>query len=191
MERRPEVGLRSYDRFFPNQDTLPKGGFGNLIALPLQKRPRDSANSVFVDVNLAPYADQWAFFRPSRGLIGPRSSKSLYPGRTLLATVRVERRLTTMLAADVAGYSRLTGLDEEGTHAQLQEHLGMLVDPKIAEHRGRLVKNIGDGLLAEFSSVVEAVRCAVEVQRGMAERNAEVPQDKRIEFRPTTNSQGD
>ena len=108
-----------------------------------------------------------------------------------MATVRVERRLTAILAADVAGYSRLTGLDEEGTHAQLQEHLGMLVDPKIAEHRGRLVKNIGDGLLAEFSSVVEAVRCAVEVQRGMAERNAEVPQDKRIEFRPTTNSQGD
>ena len=100
-----------------------------------------------------------------------------------MATVRVERRLTAILAADVAGYSRLTGLDEEGTHAQLQEHLRMLVDPKIAEHRGRLVKNIGDGLLAEFSSVVEAVRCAVEVQRGMAERNAEVPQDKRIEFR--------
>jgi class 3 adenylate cyclase len=96
---------------------------------------------------------------------------------------RVERRLVAILAADVAGYSRLTGLDEEGTHAQLQDHLHSLVDPKIAQHRGRIVKNTGDGLLAEFSSVVDAVRCAVEVQRGMAERNAAIPKDKRIEFR--------
>jgi TolB-like protein len=100
-----------------------------------------------------------------------------------LATDRVERRLTAILAADVAGYSRLTGMDEEGTHAQLQDHLRSLVDPKIAEHRGRVVKNTGDGLLAEFSSVVGAVRCAVEVQRGMAERNADVPREKRVEFR--------
>ena len=100
-----------------------------------------------------------------------------------LATERVERRLTTILAADVAGYSRLTGLDEEGTHAQLQDHLRSLVNPKIVEHRGRVVKNTGDGLLAEFSSVVDAVRCAVDVQRGIAERNAGVPQEKRIEFR--------
>src|SRR6266702_4326325 len=100
-----------------------------------------------------------------------------------LATERVERRLTAILAADVAAYSRLTGLDEEGTHAQLQDHLRSLVDPKIAEHRGRVVKNTGDGLLAEFSSVVDAVRCAVDVQRGMAERNADVPQEKWIEFR--------
>jgi len=100
-----------------------------------------------------------------------------------LATERVERRLTVIVAADVAGYSRLTGLDEEGTHTQLQDHLRMLVDPKIAEHRGRVVKNTGDGLLAEFGSTVEAVRWAVEVQRGMAARNAEVPQDQRIEFR--------
>jgi class 3 adenylate cyclase len=100
-----------------------------------------------------------------------------------LATERVERRLTAILAADVAGYSRLTGLDEEGTHAQLQDHLRSLVDPKIAEHRGRVVKNTGDGLLAEFSSVVDAVRCAVDVQRGMAQRNTDVPQEKRIEFR--------
>jgi class 3 adenylate cyclase len=77
----------------------------------------------------------------------------------------------------------LTSLDEEGTHAQLQDHLRSLVNPKIAEHRGRVVKNTGDGLLAEFSSVVDAVRCAVEVQRGMAERNAAVPQERRIEFR--------
>ncbi len=100
-----------------------------------------------------------------------------------MASKRVERRLTAILAADVAGYSRLTGLDEEGTHVQLQDHLCTLVDPKIAEHGGRVVKNTGDGLLAEFSSVVEAVRCALDVQRGMAERNAEVPDEKRIEFR--------
>ena len=72
---------------------------------------------------------------------------------------RVNRRLMAILAADVAGYSRLTGVDEEGTHAQLQDHLRLLVDPKIAEHRGRVVKNTGDGMLAEFSSVVDAVRC--------------------------------
>jgi adenylate cyclase len=96
---------------------------------------------------------------------------------------RVERRLSAILAADVAGYSRLTGLDEEGTHAHLQGHLRSLVNPKIAQHRGRVVKNTGDGLLAEFSSVVDAVRCALDVQRGMAERNAGVPQEKRIEFR--------
>jgi class 3 adenylate cyclase len=83
----------------------------------------------------------------------------------------------------VAGYSRLTGMDEEGTHAKLQDHLHSLVDPKIAEHRGRVVKNAGDGLLAEFSSVVDAVRCALDVQRGMAQRNADVPKEKRIEFR--------
>jgi TolB-like protein len=100
-----------------------------------------------------------------------------------LSTERVERRLTAILAADVAGYSRLIGADEEGTLAQLKAHRKALVDPKISEHRGRIVKTTGDGLLVEFASVVEAVRCAVEVQRGMAERNAEVPQDKRIEFR--------
>jgi TolB-like protein/class 3 adenylate cyclase/Flp pilus assembly protein TadD len=100
-----------------------------------------------------------------------------------LASERVERRLTAILAADVAGYSRLTGLDEEGTHVQLQDHLRALVDPKIAEHRGRVVKNTGDGMLAEFSSVVDALRCALDVQRGMVERNANVPQEKRIEFR--------
>jgi TolB-like protein/Tfp pilus assembly protein PilF len=100
---------------------------------------------------------------------------------------RVERRLVAILAVDVAGYSRLTGLDEEGTHAQLQDHLRSLVDPKIAECRGRVVKNTGDGLLAEFSSVVDAVRCAVDVQRGMAERNADVPEERRIEFRMGVN----
>jgi adenylate cyclase len=93
------------------------------------------------------------------------------------------RRLTAIVAADVAGYSRLMGADEEGTHVRLQAHLRELVNPKIPEHRGRLVKNTGDGFLAEFSSVVDAVRCAVEVQRGMAERNQGTLPENRIEFR--------
>jgi hypothetical protein len=100
-----------------------------------------------------------------------------------MASERVERRLTAILAADVAGYSRLTSAAEEDTHVRLKEHLRVLIDPKITEYRGRVVKNTGDGLLAEFSSVVDAVRCAVEIQRAMAERNAEVQEDKRIEFR--------
>lgn len=100
-----------------------------------------------------------------------------------MASERVERRLTAIMAADVAGYSRLTGLDEEGTHVQLQDHLRILIDPKIAEHRGRVVKNTGDGMLAEFGSVVDAMRCALDLQHGMVERNANVPQEKRIEFR--------
>jgi class 3 adenylate cyclase len=86
----------------------------------------------------------------------------------------VERRLAAILAADVAGYSRLMGADEEGTHESLTAHIRELVDPKIKEHRGRTVKNTGDGFLAAFSSVVDAVRCAVDMQRGMAERNASV-----------------
>src|SRR5438874_13510583 len=93
------------------------------------------------------------------------------------------RRLTAILAADVAGYSRLMGADEEGTHERLQARLRDLVDPKINEHRGCVVKNTGDGFLAEFPSVVDAVRCAVEIQRGMAEHNAETAEDKRITFR--------
>jgi adenylate cyclase len=95
----------------------------------------------------------------------------------------VERRLTAILAADVAGYSRLMGVDEEGTHERLKGHLRELVDPKIKEHSGRIVKNTGDGMLVEFSSVVEAVRCAAELQRGMADRNADTPEDRRITFR--------
>ncbi len=100
-----------------------------------------------------------------------------------MATERVERRLSAILAADVAGYSRLMGTDEEGTLALLKTHRRDLMDPKINEHRGRIVKTTGDGILVEFASVVDAVRCAVEVQRAMAERNAEVPPDRRIEFR--------
>ena len=93
------------------------------------------------------------------------------------------RRLTAILAADVAGYSRLMGEDEEGTHERLKAHLGQLVDPKIKEHRGRAVKNTGDGLLTEFASVVDAVRCAVEIQRGMIDREPEVLDERRIRFR--------
>jgi class 3 adenylate cyclase/TolB-like protein/Tfp pilus assembly protein PilF len=95
----------------------------------------------------------------------------------------VERRLAAILAADVAGYSRLMGADEEGTLERLKAHRRQLVDPKIKEHRGRIVKTTGDGMLVEFPSVVDAVRCAVEMQRGMADRNAETPEDKRITFR--------
>jgi adenylate cyclase len=93
------------------------------------------------------------------------------------------RRLAAILAADVAGYSRLMGADEEGTHERLKAHLSELVDPKIREHRGRIIKNTGDGLLAEFSSVVDAVRCTVEIQRGMIDREPDVPEERRIRFR--------
>ena len=98
-----------------------------------------------------------------------------------------KRRLAAILGADVAGYSRLMGADEEGTHERLKARLRELVDPKIAEHRGRIVKNTGDGMLAEFASVIDAVRCAVEVQRGMIDRNADAPEDKRIDFRMGVN----
>src|SRR6201997_5253815 len=93
------------------------------------------------------------------------------------------RRLAAILAADVAGYSRLMGADEEGTLERLNALRLELLDPKIAEHKGRLVKTTGDGLLVEFGSVVDALRCATEVQAGMTERNTTVPNDRRIEFR--------
>jgi TolB-like protein/class 3 adenylate cyclase/Tfp pilus assembly protein PilF len=96
---------------------------------------------------------------------------------------RVERRLAAVLAADVAGYSRLMGANEEGTLARLKAVRKALFDPAIASHRGRIVKTTGDGLLVEFASAVDAVRSAVEVQRSMAQQNAAVPQDQRIEFR--------
>ena len=100
-----------------------------------------------------------------------------------MAENRLERRLAAILAADVAGYSRLIGSDEEGTIGSLQAHRAELFEPKIAQYRGRLVKTTGDGLLVEFPSVVDALRCAVEVQREMAGRNARVPEDRRIAFR--------
>src|ERR1700747_2564616 len=93
-----------------------------------------------------------------------------------MAETRVERRLTAVLAADVAGYTRLMGADEEGTLATLKAHRRALVDPKITEHRGRIVKTTGDGMLVEFASVVDAARCAVDIQRGMIERNLDLPQ---------------
>ena len=88
-----------------------------------------------------------------------------------MSTERVERRLAAILAADVAGYSRLMAADEEGTLAQLKAHRKDVIDPKITEHRGRIVKTTGDGMLVEFASVVDAIRCAIEVQRSMIERN--------------------
>jgi adenylate cyclase len=100
-----------------------------------------------------------------------------------MAEARAERRLAAILAADVAGYSRLMGVDEEGTLAALKAHRLELIDPKIAEHRGRIVKTTGDGALVEFASAVDAVRCALDIQRGMAERNSNVAEDRRIEFR--------
>jgi adenylate cyclase len=100
-----------------------------------------------------------------------------------MATTTATRRLAAILAADVVGYSRLMGADEEGTHERLRAHLRELVDPKIVEHRGRTVKNTGDGLLAEFPSVVDAVRCAVEVQRGMVDRESEEREERRIRLR--------
>jgi TolB-like protein/tetratricopeptide (TPR) repeat protein len=96
---------------------------------------------------------------------------------------RVERKLVAILAADVAGYSRLIGLDEEGTLARLKTLRREVIDPEIASHRGRIVKTTGDGLLIEFASVVDAVRCAVAAQRACVEREAALPHDRRIEFR--------
>ena len=96
---------------------------------------------------------------------------------------RVERRLAAILAGDVAGYSRLMGADEEDTLTRLNAHRPEFLEPKIAEHRGRIVKRTGDGVLIEFGSAVDATRCAVEIQRGMTGRNADAPSDRRIELR--------
>ncbi len=95
----------------------------------------------------------------------------------------IERRLAAILSADVAGYSRLMSGDEAGTLATLKAHRAELIDPTVAEFGGRIVKLMGDGALVEFPSVVAAVECAVAIQKGMAERNAEVPEDHRITFR--------
>src|SRR5262245_48559605 len=124
--------------------------------------------------------------RPSGlSLILPRwgrgSAMIVGPGENMKQPV--ERRLAAILAADVAGYSRLMGADEEDTHERLTAHFRELVDPKIREHRGRSVKNTGEGLLAEFPSIVDAVRCAAEVQRAMIDRNIDTSEDRRISFR--------
>src|SRR5215475_10246639 len=96
---------------------------------------------------------------------------------------RIGRRLAAILAADVAGYGRLTGLDEEGTLKRLRKLRRELINPAVSLNRGRIVKTTGDGILIEFPSVVDAVRCALEVQRGMDGRNADVSAERRIEFR--------
>src|SRR5512132_1133625 len=93
------------------------------------------------------------------------------------------RRLAAILAADVAGYSRLMGADEEGTLERLKAVRRELIDPKITEHHGRIVKTTGDGMLVEFASVVDAVRCAAEVQRGMLDREPDLPDERHIRFR--------
>ena len=100
-----------------------------------------------------------------------------------MANPTVERRLAAIVAADVVSYSRLMGTDEVGTLRTLKAHRRDLIDPAIAGHRGRIVKTTGDGMLVEFASVVDAVACAVAVQRGMFGRNALEPEDKRIVFR--------
>src|SRR5438132_10163537 len=100
-----------------------------------------------------------------------------------MATTTATRRLAAILAADVVGYSRLMGADEEGTHERFKAHLVELVDPKIREHHGRIVKTTGDGVLAEFASVVDAVRCAAELQRAMADRDLDLAEERRLRFR--------
>jgi TolB-like protein/class 3 adenylate cyclase len=100
-----------------------------------------------------------------------------------MATTSATRRLAAILAADVVGYSRLMGADEEGTHERVKVHLVELIDPKIGEHHGRIVKTTGDGVLAEFASVVDAVRCAGEIQRAMADRDLDLAQERRLRFR--------
>ena len=100
-----------------------------------------------------------------------------------MAEERVQRRLAAILAADVVGYSRLMGEDETGTRAQFNAHLNELIEPTITNRRGRIVKTTGDALLVEFASVVDAVECAVEIQKGMAERNTDEPDGRSMEFR--------
>ena len=96
---------------------------------------------------------------------------------------REERRLAAILSADVVGYSRIMGADESGTLSSLKSHRSELIEPKIGEHNGRIVKLMGDGILGEFASAVDAVRCAIEIQRSMPDRNAKIPEDRWIQFR--------
>ena len=114
--------------------------------------------------------------------LAPRAARLL---RRLRAAdhLRLERRLAAILAADVVGYSRLTSADEEGTHRRLLAYRREVIAPKVREHHGRIVKHTGDGALVEFGSVVDAVRCALEVQRNLFARNSVLPQNRRVEFR--------
>src|SRR5215813_976121 len=121
------------------------------------------------------------FRHPPTGNSGPVRGRA--PQGRAAGRMTQTRRLAAILAADVAGYSRLIGADESGTLQALKAIRVELVDPTIAAHNGRLVKTTGDGLLVEFGSVVDALRCATEMQAGMAQRNAPTPADKRIEFR--------
>src|ERR1700676_5498253 len=100
-----------------------------------------------------------------------------------MAEERTQRRLAAILAADVVGYSRLMGADEVGTLRALKAHRRELVDPAIGGHRGRIVKTTGDGMLVEFASIIDAITCAIAVQRGMIDRNSDIPEEKRIVFR--------
>src|SRR5215510_1345131 len=115
--------------------------------------------------------------------------KCIQPSSELVAVAseEIERRLVAILVADVAGYSRLIGIDDEGTLARLNAHHAELIEPKIKEHRGRIIRATGDGLLVLFVSVVDALHCAVEIQRAMVQRNAQIPPDSRIEFRMGVN----
>src|SRR5215471_10093925 len=122
--------------------------------------------------------------RSGETVVAPSATLETNPfGGSTLAEERVERRLAAILCADVAAYSRLMGADEEGTLAALKGHRRELIDPLIAQHQGRIVKTTGDGILIEFASVVDAVRCAVIMQQGMEDRNANIPESERIRFR--------
>ena len=119
--------------------------------------------------------------------IAPKAVRTLRRLRARDVGDRIERRLAAILAADVVGYSRLMTADEEGTHFRLLTYRREVIEPKIREHRGRIVKNTGDGALVEFGSVVDAVRCALEVQRVLVARNAELPHSRRLELRMGVN----
>ena len=104
-----------------------------------------------------------------------------------MVEARVQRRLAAILAADVVGYSRLIGEDEEGTRSQFNSHLNTLIAPKIADHHGRVVKTMGDGLLVEFASAIDAVQCAFEIQTAITASNADTPERQRMSFRVGVN----
>ena len=127
----------------------------------------------------ASVAMQWAAGQAVRLFRSPRASFAHAPAEP----ARIERRLAAILVADVVAYSRLMSADEEGTHLRLLTCRREVMEPKIREHRGRIVKSTGDGALVEFGSAVDAVCCALEVQRAMVARNAGVPQSRRIELR--------
>jgi adenylate cyclase len=131
----------------------------------------------------ASVAIQWAAHKAARPIQDLRARCRRNPK----GDAWVERRLAAILAADVVAYSRLMNADEEGTHERLLAHRREVIEPNIREHRGRIVKNTGDGVLVEFASVIDAVRCALEVQQAMFARNAGLPQSRRIDLRMAVN----